>query len=347
MFEGSSPDDFRETPTCVSGTQLVPAANRRLADDDLREGHHSGPCSKLSPSVRILRKIDLVVLKTASVQQGLGAGAIRAGLSRVHSDPGHQTRDCSVGATAGWRPELKLGRTLETEGIVLRSIRYGEADRILQIYTPGDGRLSAIAKGARRTKSRFGARLEPMMRVNLMLRLGKGEISTVSGVETVSAHAGILLSAGAIDCAARACDATSRLLDGPDPHPQAYNLLANTLAALDADPSLGTPATQLAFRLKLLVACGFGPQLSGCASCGAQEAVSGFSGAAGGTICDGCAAEGFPISPEAHGFLVSALGRPISEPPRASQTALRQAERVIGETVEHHAQVRLRSAGAR
>lgn len=240
-----------------------------------------------------------------------------------------------------------MSKTLKTEAIVLRSIRFGEADRILHLYTPDDGRLGAIAKGARRTKSKFGARLEPMMRVNMVLRLGRSDLATVGGVETVAAYPGVRTTAGALDCAARACDAVSRLLDGPDPHPQAYNLLANTLAAMDENPQLGTPATQIAFRLKLLVACGFQPQLSGCASCGRDVETTGFSGAAGGTICEDCSSQGFPLGREAHEFLVGSLSSPISKVPSAGQTALRQAERVVSETVEHHAQIRLRSAGAR
>ena len=78
---------------------------------------------------------------------------------------------------------------LKTEAIVLRSIRYGEADRILHLYTPAHGRLSAIAKGARRARSRFGARLEPFFHVRAVLHEGRSDLLTVTGVDTVSAHA--------------------------------------------------------------------------------------------------------------------------------------------------------------
>ena len=71
---------------------------------------------------------------------------------------------------------------LKTEAIVLRSMRYGEADRILHLYTPTRGRLSAIAKGARRARSRFGARLEPFFHVRAMLHEGRGDLLTVTGV---------------------------------------------------------------------------------------------------------------------------------------------------------------------
>ena len=66
------------------------------------------------------------------------------------------------------------GKTHKTEAIVLRSMRFSEADRILHLYTADRGRLGAIAKGIRKTKSRFGARLEPLSHVELMLHEGPG-----------------------------------------------------------------------------------------------------------------------------------------------------------------------------
>jgi len=68
------------------------------------------------------------------------------------------------------------GTTLKTEAVVLRSIRYGEADRILHLYSKTKGRIGAIAKGARRPKSRFGGRLEPFFRLDLILHEGRGEL---------------------------------------------------------------------------------------------------------------------------------------------------------------------------
>src|SRR6202007_1579202 len=76
-------------------------------------------------------------------------------------------------------------RAVKTEAVVLRSMRYGEADRILHLYTPQRGRVSAIAKGVRRARSRFGGRLEPFFRLQLDLHEGRGELLTVTGAETV------------------------------------------------------------------------------------------------------------------------------------------------------------------
>lgn len=238
-----------------------------------------------------------------------------------------------------------MAGSLRTEAIVLRSIRYGEADRILHLYTPQRGRVSAIAKGARRTRSRFGARLEPFFHLRAILwesRPSGSDLLTVTGAETLDAHGPLRERAASLDAAARACDAVARLFETDDPSPAVFHLLANELSLLDADPAASGAAHQLAFRLKLLVAGGFAPQLASCASCGDAEHLSGFSGAAGGVVCSACEASAFALSEEAHGFLVAALGRPLAEAPDASPRALRQAERAISETAEHHAHVRLR-----
>jgi DNA repair protein RecO (recombination protein O) len=233
---------------------------------------------------------------------------------------------------------------LKTEAVVLRSMRYGEADRILHLYTPERGRLSGIAKGVRKTRSRFGGRLEPFFRVALVLHQGRSDLLTVTSAETVEGHPRLRSDGAALDSAARACDAVGRLFEDADPHPPVYHLLCNELALLDADAGHATLGNQLAFRLKLLVAAGFAPQLAACASCGEREHLVGFSGAAGGVVCGACEAGAFPLAEESHTFLTAALAQPLAEAPAGSPRALRQAERAIADTVEHHAHVRLRAA---
>jgi DNA repair protein RecO (recombination protein O) len=235
--------------------------------------------------------------------------------------------------------------SLKTEGIVLRSIRYGEADRILHLYTPGRGRVSAIAKGVRKTKSRFGGRLEPYFRLNLILHEGRSDLMTVTGAETVAAYPRLREDGRSLDGAGRACDAVARVFGDGDPHPGVFNLLANQMALLDGDPAHATRANALAFRLKLLLAAGFAPHLASCASCGEADHLVGFSGAAGGVVCAACEASAFPLDQAAHEFLVGALGRPLAEAPDAPPRALAQAERAILDTLEHHAHVRLRPLG--
>ena len=236
---------------------------------------------------------------------------------------------------------------LKTEAIVLRGIRYGEADRILHLYTPERGRVSAIAKGVRRAKSRFGGRLEPFFRLNLVLYQGKSDLMTVTSAETLAGHPRLREHGAALDGAARACDAVSRMFGEGEPHAGVYHLLSNELALLDREPVRATRANALAFRLKLLLAAGFAPHLASCASCGEPEHLVGFSGAAGGVVCGACEAGSFALSQEGHDFLVAALGRPLAEAPDAEPPALAQADRAISETLEHHAHVRLRGVGSR
>src|SRR3954469_18187971 len=235
---------------------------------------------------------------------------------------------------------------VKTQAVVLRSIRYGEADRIVHLYTPHRGRVGAIAKGVRRSRSRFGGRLEPFFRLDLILHEGRGELLTVTSAETVDGYSHLRSDGRALDAAARACDAVSRLFETTEPHPEVFNLLCNELALLDAEPARGTRPNQLAFRLKLLLAAGLAPQLAACASCGANDHLTGFSGAAGGVVCSACEASSFPLDAAAHECLAGALGAPLAATPEAPERALRQAERAIGDTVEYHAGVRLRAAAA-
>lgn len=234
---------------------------------------------------------------------------------------------------------------LTTEAVVLRSMRFGEADRILHVYTPMRGRVGAIAKGVRRSRSRFGGRLEPFFRLRLGLHEGRSDLLTVTSAETVAAYPRLRENGAALDAAARCCDAVSRLFESPEPHPEVFNLLCSMLALLDEDPEgAAAPERRQAFRLKLLLAAGFMPHLSACATCGEADGIAGFSPAAGGVVCGACEAGSFPLDEAAHTFLAQALGRPLAQAPPADERTLRVADRVVLETAAHHAHVRLRAA---
>jgi DNA repair protein RecO (recombination protein O) len=264
---------------------------------------------------------------------------------------------------------LMSSRAVKTEAVVLRSMRYGEADRILHLYTPHRGRVSAIAKGVRRARSRFGGRLEPFFRLHIELHEGRSELLTVTGAQTIDGHARLRSDARALDAAARACDAVGRLFETSEPHPGVFNLLCRQLGLLDeragrsaamaagggaadtdTDTGAGGPratgarAEALAFRLKLLLAAGLAPQLAACANCGEREHLVGFSGAAGGVVCSACEAGSFALGEDAYVFMTEALGRALTEVPPAPAPALGQVERAIAATLEHHAHVRLMPA---
>jgi DNA repair protein RecO (recombination protein O) len=240
---------------------------------------------------------------------------------------------------------------VKTEAVVLRSMRYGEADRILHLYTPGRGRVSAIAKGVRRARSRFGGRLEPFFRLRIELHEGRSELLTVTGAQTVEGYPRLRGDARALDAAARACDAVGRLFETAEPHPGVFNLLCRQLALLDERASgVHLPSawsSALAFRLKLLLAAGLAPQLGACANCGEQEHLVGFSGAAGGVVCSACEAGSFALGEDAYRFMTEALARSLGEAPVAGDPALGQVERAISVTLEHHAHLRLMPAAGR
>src|SRR3954468_16900448 len=240
----------------------------------------------------------------------------------------------------------------KTEGVVLRSMRLREADRIIHLYTGTHGRIGAVVKGVRRTKSRFGGRLEPFFRVQLVLYEGRGDLDTVTQAEAIEWYPRLRESHDCLRAAAGACESVLRVFGEGDGNAAAYNLLCNELQLLDSRPEVAGPANMLAFRLKLLLAAGFVPELTACASCG--EALEGaaaadiaFSPAAGGITCAGCGpGEGFALDGAALEFMADALGKPLRDAPAAERQTLGQVDRAVTGTLEYHAHVRLRSVAA-
>jgi DNA repair protein RecO (recombination protein O) len=235
-------------------------------------------------------------------------------------------------------------RYYKTEAVVLRSIRLREADRVLHLYTSSRGRVGAVAKGIRRTRSRFGGRLEPFFRLRLMLYEGRGELHTVTGAETIECYPRLREHGASLSAAASACESLLRVLSEGEANVAAYNLLCRELQLLDSDPSAAGPANLLAFRLKLLLAAGFLPELASCARCGGEDGIVSFSPAAGGVVCRECpAGDGFDLGREAYSFMTAAISAPLQEVPAARPGALAQVDRAVTGTLEHHAHVRLRS----
>jgi DNA repair protein RecO (recombination protein O) len=235
----------------------------------------------------------------------------------------------------------------KTEAIVLRSMRLREADRIVHLYTSSRGRLGAVVKGVRRTRSRFGGRLEPFFRVRLVLYEGRGELHTVTQAEAIEWYPRLRTSGGSLQAAGAASETVLRLFDEGDANPAAYNLLCRELQLLDADPAAGGPANLLSFRLKLLLTAGFVPELATCARCGGEvsaNAGNSFSASAGGVACPECAGgDGFALDGKALSFMATALGAPLKDAPAAEGATLAQVDRAVTSTLEYHAQVRLRS----
>jgi DNA repair protein RecO (recombination protein O) len=243
-----------------------------------------------------------------------------------------------------------MARYYKTEAIVLRSIRLREADRVLHLYTSQHGRVGAVAKGVRRTRSRFGGRLEPFFRLRLVLWEGKGELHTVTQAATVESYPRLREHRSTLSAATSACESVLRVFGDGESNGAAYNLLCRELQLLDAEPAAACAANLLAFRLKLLLAAGFVPELGACARCGAPAGPGRgrrFSAAAGGVICPRCAGgmvgDCFELSPAAHSFMAATLAAPLHETRSAGTAALAQVDRAVSGTLEYHAHVRLRS----
>jgi DNA repair protein RecO (recombination protein O) len=245
-----------------------------------------------------------------------------------------------------------MGRSYKTDAVVLRSIRFSEADRVLHLFTSERGRVNAIAKGVRKTGSRFGARLEPLTHVALMLHEGRGELHTVSGADIVRSHAAVRARTYNLAVGQIGAEAVLKLNAEPEPQPQMFAGLNRFLLLLetwtvegDADPALDPLG--LGFQLKLLMLSGYLPHLTACASCGAPPPLGGYSPAAGGAVCHGCLGEPgtFALEPESLTAIEELLARPLGEP-RPGLRPTRDALRVLERTYEHHGGFQLRTLRA-
>ena len=137
----------------------------------------------------------------------------------------------------GTRSARRGRRTYKTEAVVLRSLRFSEADRILHLYTRERGRVGAIAKGVRKTKSRFGARLEPLSHAELMLHEGSGELHTVTGVELIRSHRAAREEPYRLGVGLIGAEAMLRLFAEPEPNARAFEALTRFLDLVDEAPA--------------------------------------------------------------------------------------------------------------
>ncbi|MGC8667914.1 MAG: DNA repair protein RecO [Chthonomonadales bacterium] len=169
--------------------------------------------------------------------------------------------------------------------IVLRRMDLGETDRVLRLLTREAGRLSAIAKGARRPTSRFAGATEPFTASRMLLATGK-TFQIVSQCEMDQAFPNLRQDLEGIARAAYLCELVERLTDEQEPLPVLFDLLMETLKLLDA-ARMDRDAVVHMFELKLLAERGYEPQVSRCVECGASVEGSGlgFSASMGGALC--------------------------------------------------------------
>ncbi len=236
----------------------------------------------------------------------------------------------------------------KSKGIVLRSIRYGEADRILDLYTLDAGLVSAIAKGIRRTKSRFGARLEPLSCVDFVAYGGR-TLDTITQAETLRSFHGIRENLARFEAAAGMVGSVRALSGGDEADRRVFNLLYNALDALESRDS-GYESVEAALGLKLSILAGYAPQLDRCLNCEADlddapEPLH-FAPEHGGVLCAECrssTADAFPMAPGALERLRETIERPVRDAPQGED--LRESVlRVVRAHVLAHAPGNTRSA---
>ena len=230
-------------------------------------------------------------------------------------------------------------------GVVLRTYKLGEADRIIVLLTEAHGKVRAVAKGVRRTSSKFGARLEPLSHVALLMWHGRGELDIVNQAEVVDHFRAVREDLEKMGQGLSMLEAVDQLAQEGHPDPRLYSMLVGALRAL-ADPELEPLLVPAAFFLKALVLEGASPVLDGCASCGRSEGeveLVAFDLTEGGALCRSCR-RGRPMSPDAlaliRRILGGALGSTLRGPPPAA------ADEVVGlatEAMEAHLDRRLRT----
>ncbi|MFL5938576.1 MAG: DNA repair protein RecO [Gaiellaceae bacterium] len=246
-----------------------------------------------------------------------------------------------------------MPRTYATEAVVLRSLRLGEADRIVHLYTQDRGRIGAVAKGIRKTKSRFGGRLEPLSHVALQLHQGSGELQTVTGVDLVRSHSAVREQPYRLSVGLIGAEAMLRLFTEQERNDRAFVALTRFLDALDETGARSARAAldplALSFQLKLLWVSGYLPHLTSCAECGADDtALVGYSPQAGGAVCRACGVGSLPLSPAGIGGIETLLREPLAAAQNSglSERAARDALGVVTSSYEYHGGVRLRTLSA-
>src|SRR3989440_9887589 len=247
------------------------------------------------------------------------------------------------------------GRAYSTEAVVLRSLRLGEAGRVLHPYTEAHGGVGAVAKGVRKTMSRFGARLEPLSHVDLVLHRGRGELQTVTAAQLVRSHRETREDYYRFSVGMVGAEAMLRLFSEEEANERAFSALTRFLDLLDGTPHAADRPTLdplgLAFQLKLLWLAGYLPHVTACAECGAErEPLVGYSPRAGGAVCERCppVTEALALASDGVAGIEALLAKPLAEASELglSERAQRDILRVITASYEYHGGFRLRTLSA-
>lgn len=228
------------------------------------------------------------------------------------------------------------------EAVVLRTHKLGEADRIVTMLSKSRGKLRAVAKGVRRTSSKFGARLEPFMLVDVQLHEGRS-LDTVTQAVTLAAYAGPIAADYAAYTAAQAIVETAERLADAEPSPQQYLLLVGALRALSrAEHAPGLVLD--AYLLRAFSVAGWALALDECAVTGEPGPHSAFSVQLGGMVADSVAPPGSArLAPGAVALLSALLAGDWGTADAADERSRAAASGVVAAFVQWHLERGLRS----
>ncbi|NUS72487.1 MAG: DNA repair protein RecO [Corynebacteriales bacterium] len=228
--------------------------------------------------------------------------------------------------------------------IVLRLHKLGEADRIITVLTKRHGKIRAVAKGVRKTSSRFGARLEPFSHIDVQLYLGRS-LDVVSQVETLT-HFGknIMSDYAGYTAASVIAETAERLVDEErEPALRLYLLTVGALRSIAAgehDP----PLILDAYLLRAMATAGWEPALQACAVCGRDGAHRAFSVASGGCVCTGCRPPGSATpAPETLELMSALLHGSWNYADASVEKIRREASGLIAAHLQWHLERGLRS----
>jgi len=227
------------------------------------------------------------------------------------------------------------------QGVVLRTHKLGEADRIVTIFTQARGKVRAVAKGVRKTGSRFGSRLEPTSHVALQLYEGRN-LDVITQAESIDVFRPLRERYDVLTHAIAMLEVVDQVAQDRERNNALYRMLVGALRTLSERPA---PLVTPAFLWKLLSLEGFEPIVDQCASCGSPAVVS-FDLGEGGAMCGRCTEPGAPlVDDETFVLLRRILGGNVrgalTEP---DGPAARQVEWLALRAVEYHLERRLRSA---
>jgi DNA repair protein RecO (recombination protein O) len=174
------------------------------------------------------------------------------------------------------------------QGIVLRGYPFGDADRVVVLLSPNNGKLRTVAKGVRKTSSRFGGRLEPFTHVDLVLYEGRN-LDTITQVSTIEAFPRLRSDLERVVAAGIMVEAADAVAQEEESSLRLFLLLQRGLRALES----GVMGNDLitSFLLKLATVVGVAPALEACAACGRPDRLVSFSFSSGGVLCDRCRGE--------------------------------------------------------